>query len=272
MDIQILLAESSRLFSQKAILQKDIPLLRDIVREHNRLYYQQESPVISDEEYDRLFSQLVEAERRYGDFDPESPTSRIAVAPDEQFQKRPHATPMLSLDNTYSIEEIRNFEARIRNILKTDEPIAYCIEVKFDGLGISLSYERGQLVRALTRGNGMEGEIITQNIMTDQNIPHTISYKESVEIRGEIILPHDEFTRINEARKQAGEKLFANPRNAASGSVRQLDPKVTKSRKLRFFAYSFPHLEEPETRALFGSKTGISVSTYSQYIAALERL
>ncbi len=151
---------------------------------------------------------------------------------------------MLSLDNSYDPDDLHGFETRIRNILKTDEPIEYALELKLDGLGVSLRYEGGSLVRGLTRGNGTEGEDVTENLCTISNIPKRIPYSDTIEIRGEVILPHDEFARINRERAALGEKLFANPRNAASGSVRQLDSAVTAGRGLRFYAYSCPILED----------------------------
>ena len=150
---------------------------------------------------------------------------------------------MLSLDNTYDGADILDFDKRIKNILKSEADIEYCIEVKFDGLGIALTYENGKLVRALTRGNGVEGEDITVNAMQIATIPKTIPLLGNVEIRGEVIMPIAAFQALNARRQMEGEKLFANPRNAASGSLRQLDWTVTKSRNLEFFAYSLPELE-----------------------------
>jgi DNA ligase (NAD+) len=150
---------------------------------------------------------------------------------------------MLSLDNTYDEADLRDFDKRIKNILKNDADIEYCLELKFDGLGIALTYEGGKLVRALTRGNGIEGEDVTINAMQIVSIPKQISLLENIEIRGEVVMPIAAFQELNIRCQNAGEKLFANPRNAASGSLRQLDWKVTKSRNLEFFAYSFPDVE-----------------------------
>lgn len=174
---------------------------------------------------------------------------------------------MLSLDNTYDEADILDFDKRIKNILKSDADIEYCIEVKFDGLGIALTYEDGKLTRALTRGNGVEGEDVTVNAMQIASIPKTLSLKENIEIRGEVIMPIAAFQELNARRQLSGEKLFANPRNAASGSLRQLDWKVTKSRNLEFYAYSFPDIEND-----LGLARKLSITTYKTYIDALVSL
>ncbi|MBP8017058.1 NAD-dependent DNA ligase LigA, partial [Candidatus Gracilibacteria bacterium] len=219
--------------------------LQEIIREHNKLYYNEESPVISDKEYDELFKILKSLEEKFNISNYNSPTQKIDVLLSKQFEKGKHKTPMLSLDNTYNSEDIHEFDKRILNILKNDEKLSYIIELKFDGLGISLTYKNGKLIRALTRGKGDEGEDVTINIMQISNIPKKIpfTHNEEIEIRGEIIMPIYEFEKLNKSRLDLGEKLFANPRNAASGSVRQLDYNITKSRNLKFFAYNFPYLE-----------------------------
>lgn len=239
------LLEISHYFLQniQTLTQDDIVSLQECIREHNALYYNSESPVISDEEYDRLFHILKELETKFGVVDAASPTQSIAVLVGNQFQKWTHKYRMLSLDNTYDEADILDFDKRIKNILKNDSDIEYCIEVKFDGLGIALTYENGKLVRALTRGNGIEGEDVTINAMQIASIPKHITLKENIEIRGEVVMPIAAFQELNIRRQNAGEKLFANPRNAASGSLRQLDWEVTKSRNLEFYAYSFPDIE-----------------------------
>lgn len=154
---------------------------------------------------------------------------------------------MMSLDNTYDAEDLREFEVRIRRILDKERSygtLEYVVEYKFDGLGIALLYEEGKLVRALTRGDGQMGEDITLNVREITNIPQSIPYSKTIEIRGEVVMSRNSFDELNHKRLQAGEKLFANPRNAASGSLRQLDPTVTRERDLLFFAYSCPDLEE----------------------------
>lgn len=172
---------------------------------------------------------------------------------------------MISLDNTYDEHDLADFEGRIRNILKSEETLAYAMELKFDGLGLSLTYRNGELVRALTRGNGIEGEDVTINALQIQSIPRSIPFKSrEVEIRGEVVLPVSEFMRINHERMETGEKVFSNPRNAASGSLRQLDYTITASRRLAFYAYSFPYAETSEGRDIF------KIATYQEYLSLLE--
>jgi DNA ligase (NAD+) len=273
------LLERSLAFLEKAesLSASDLGELRDLLREHNRLYYVESAPVLSDTEYDRLFHLLSKLEARFSDFDPESPTNRIDVLLSRQFEKGKHASVMISLDNTYDEADLADFEKRIRNILKAETPLEYDVELKFDGLGMSLSYENGRLVRALTRGNGTEGEDITVNALTIRNIPKTIPYLGAIEIRGEVVMPHEAFRRTNEERLLSGEKLFANPRNAASGSLRQLDYRITEKRGLEFFAYSVPEFERgnffesPAPRSVKGTKEEDSkpVRTYRDYVARL---
>lgn len=231
----------------------DIPLLRAVVREHNTLYYRDENPVISDYEYDMLFHALARLETEYGDFDPDSPTARVRVLLANQFEKVRHIYPMISLDNTYNIEEVRDFEQRIRNRLsslgessRVEWDFTYFLQPKFDWLGLALVYEFGKLVRVITRGNGIEWEDVTANAYEVSNIPKQISLLSSVwrfEVRWEIVMPHAAFIALNKKRLEKWEKLFANPRNAASGSLRQLDPLITRDRGLLFFAYSVPEIE-----------------------------
>ncbi len=252
------------LMNSNSLQKEDILWLQELIREHNKLYYNNESPVISDKEYDELFKILKNLEKKFNIFDKNSPTQKIDVFLSKQFQKWIHITPMLSLDNTYNSEDILEFDKRIWNILKkeTNSPLYfikrdweweiggedqwYIIELKFDWLGISLTYKDWKLTRALTRWKWDEWEDVTINILQIQNIPKTIPFKieQEIEIRWEIIMPIDEFKNLNETRKNSWEKLFANPRNAASGSLRQLDYNITKSRNLKFFAYSFPYLEK----------------------------
>jgi DNA ligase (NAD+) len=262
-DSRDLLSRSLSFLERAETLSKtDLPELRDLLREHNRLYYTESAPVLSDTEYDRLFRLLSDLEAKFGDFDPESPTNRIDVLLSRQFEKGRHAAPMISLDNTYDENDLTDFEGRIRNILKTDAPLGYDVELKFDGLGISISYEDGRIVRVLTRGNGVEGEDVTVNALTIKNIPKTIPYQGAIEIRGEVVMPHEAFHRTNDERLLSGEKLFANPRNAASGSLRQLDYRVTEKRGLQFFAYSVPEFEVADFDTA-------DIRTYRDYTAKL---
>jgi DNA ligase (NAD+) len=225
---------------------EDIPLLRELVEFHRHQYSVLENPLITDSEFDRLYALLVSLEKKYGEHDTMSPTQKVDTLADNQFTKAPHIHPMMSLDNTYNAEDLRDFEVRIRRILEKEnisDPLEYVVEYKFDGLGIALLYEEWKLVRGLTRGDGQMGEDITINVMEISNIPHQIPHKEMIEIRGEVVMPRSAFDELNSRRLEAGEKLFANPRNAASGSLRQLNPTVTRERDLQFFAYSCPDLE-----------------------------
>lgn len=230
----------------QTISQDDIPQLREVIQYHRSLYYD-DKPVISDSEFDQLYALLVAAEEKYHLTHEESPTQEIARLEDSQFTKAPHLHQMMSLDNTYDAEDLREFEMRIRRILREEwqeRELEYMVEYKFDGLGIALRYEHGKFVRALTRGDGQIGEDITLNAREIKNIPQTIPHRETIEIRGEVVMPRSAFDELNARRLQTGEKLFANPRNAASGSLRQLDSTVTRDRDLLFFAYSCPDLEE----------------------------
>ncbi len=221
--------------------------LRKEIEYHNYRYYVLDDPVISDAEYDRLFRELLELEREYPELaSPDSPTQRIGAEPQERFQKVAHRAPMLSLANAFDEEELRAFDRRVRNLLGTDD-VDFVTELKIDGNAVSLTYEDGFLVRGATRGNGLVGEDVTANLKTIRSIPLRLRGPSAlpvrVEVRGEAFLPISAFHRINEEREKAGETVFANPRNAAAGALRQLDPQVTASRPLAFFAYAVGHIE-----------------------------
>lgn len=230
----------------------DIPFLREVVEFHRHQYYELDTPLISDEEFDRLYALLVATEERFHTSHESSPTQKIQSLVENHFTKAQHIHRMMSLDNTYNADDLREFQKRIRRILKDEDiELEYMIEYKFDGLGIALTYEKGALVRALTRWDGQTGEDITLNAQEIKNIPHTIPYKETIEIRGEVVMPRSAFDELNARRLQSGDKLFANPRNAASGSLRQLDPAITHERDLLFFAYSCPDLEKVQNKGVF---------------------
>lgn len=207
-------------------------------------YYTLNFPTISDREYDKYFSELKELENQYPEFIlPNSPTKRISWDPIKEFQTFQHKTPMLSLANTYSIEELEDFDKRVKDGIDGDEPEYYC-ELKFDGAALSLVYEDGMLVRALTRGDGYNGDDITHNIKTIKSIPIYIDKNilneigvNNFEVRGEVLMNNADFLEINEKRAENGEKLYANPRNTTAGTIKLLDPKITAERKLRFFSY-----------------------------------
>lgn len=227
--------------------------LRDLINRHNYLYYVRNAPEISDSEYDELVGELQRIEEEFPDLvTPDSPTQRVGAPPDEAFQPVRHRHPMLSLDNAFSFEELEAFEGRVRRWLKQEpaDSIDYVCELKIDGVAVALSYSDGLFVSGATRGDGRVGEDITPNLKTVGAIPLRLRLAQppaELEVRGEVFLPKDHFARINEARAEAGEPLFANPRNACAGSLRQLDPKVTAERQLDVFLYGIGH-KTGETR------------------------
>lgn len=221
-------------------IKKEIEKLVADLNYHNYRYYVLDSPEISDAEYDRLFRRLKDLEDKHGLILPDSPTQRVGAPALERFEKVRHTEPMLSLDNAFSYDEIREFDKRVKKLLGGDSDVEYTIEPKYDGLAVELTYHKGFLLRASTRGDGYEGEDVTQNIRTIRSVPLRIEDKqipEEIDIRGEVYMDLEEFEKLNKERQKKGEPLFANPRNAAAGSVRQLDPSVTISRKLYLVCY-----------------------------------
>lgn len=221
---------------------KRIHELREEIRKHDYQYHVLDQPVISDKEYDVLFAELLKLESEHPELiTPDSPTQRVGSAPLESFEKVRHRQPMLSLQNSYSPEDIRGFDERVRKALHTEERITYFCEPKFDGLAIELIYENGELTGALTRGDGTTGENVISNIRTIRSIPQRLPIQSPpalIEVRGEVLMFKSDFADLNESQQEAGEVPFANPRNAAAGSIRQLDPRITASRPLRMFAYA----------------------------------
>ncbi|MDZ7839697.1 MAG: NAD-dependent DNA ligase LigA [Gammaproteobacteria bacterium] len=213
---------------------------------HNHRYYVLDDPEISDAEYDRLLRELQEIEDEYPSLKtPGSPTQRVGAAPLDAFDTVEHGAPMLSLNNAFSEEEVTAFDQRIRKMLDVDS-VEYVAEPKLDGLAVSLTYENGRLVRGATRGDGRTGEDITPNIRTIRSVPLTLrgrGHPGHIEVRGEVFLGHEGFRRLNEAQRQAGDKVFVNPRNAAAGSLRQLDSSLTASRPLEIFFYGVGRVE-----------------------------
>lgn len=234
-------------------IKKEIEKLVKELNYHNYRYYVLDSPVISDEEYDMMLRRLKELEEKWGYILPDSPTQRVGAAPSEKFEKAEHREPMLSLDNAFSIEELIDFDARVKRLLGINDEIEYTVEPKYDGLAVELSYKDGLLYKASTRGDGYVGEDITQNIKTIKAIPLRIEgvekIPEEIDIRGEVYLNIDEFERINKERIEKGEPVFANPRNAAAGSVRQLDPSITASRKLYMSCYGIGYVKGIEFKS-----------------------
>jgi DNA ligase (NAD+) len=224
--------------------------LRDEINQHNILYHSQDEPAITDAEFDRLFRDLKKIEADYPELVvSDSPTQRVGSAPLSAFSQVQHELPMLSLDNAFDEDDVLDFERRIKARLETREEIDFVCEPKIDGVAISLLYEAGKLVRAATRGDGTSGEDVTQNVRTIESVPLALlgkNYPDRLEVRGEVYIAKSTFRQINKQAEEKGEKQFANPRNATAGSLRQLDSRLTASRKLTMFCYSVGLVEGGE--------------------------
>ena len=225
--------------------EKRIEALRDKIRHHEYRYYVLDDPEISDAEFDQLMIELKKLEEEHPELvTPYSPTQRVGGKPREGFVKAPHSSPMLSLDNTYSEDELRNWERRVHELSGRDE-IDYVCELKLDGMSLALHYENGRLVRGITRGDGSIGEDVTLNVRTVRSIPLSIPLEKlkkagipaNCEVRGEMLMPIAAFRKMNEEREKKGLPVFANPRNATAGTVRQLEPSITAERRLDYFTY-----------------------------------
>ncbi len=261
---------------------EELTYLADAISAHDIRYYQEEAPSVSDADYDELKQRNAAIEARFPHLIREnSPSVRIGAARAEKFAPVEHGAPMLSLDNAFSNEEAIEFEARVRRFLRVGaEPIFFTAEPKIDGLSASLRYERGVLVQGATRGDGRVGEDVTENLRTLKEIPSRLSgsgWPDVIEVRGEIYLGHEEFADLNAAAQAAGQKTYANPRNAASGSLRQLDSKITAARPLRFFAYAWGLTSAPfaetqwEALQALGS-WGFSVTPQARRVEGAEGL
>jgi DNA ligase (NAD+) len=243
----------------------ELARLARAIAHHDTLYYRQDAPEISDADYDALRQRNAAIEERFPKLvRPDSPSQRVGAAPVEAFGKVRHQVPMLSLANAFGEEDVADFIARVRRFLglKDEAVVEVTAEPKIDGLSISLTYQGGELVLAATRGDGSEGENVTANVMTIREVPRRLKGKavpETIEVRGEIYLAHADFEKFNAEQAAAGAKIFANPRNAAAGSLRQLDAAVTARRPLRFFAYGW------------GAATSLPADTQSGVYAAFER-
>jgi DNA ligase (NAD+) len=247
-----------------AILHR-VKQLREAIEYHNYRYYVLDNPEISDAEYDRMMRELEELEAEYPDLrDPNSPTQRVGAPPLEEFETVTHTIPMLSLANGQNEAEVREFDQRVRRFLGTDGDLAYVAEPKLDGLAVELVYEMGKLVVGSTRGDGVNGENITQNLRTIKTIPlaliaREVPVPERLEVRGEVYMEIEKFEELNAKREASGEPLFANPRNAAAGSLRQLDPAITATRPLNVFFYAM------------GGVRGYTFETHWQFLNTLPR-
>ncbi len=219
--------------------------LSEQIKQHNKLYHTLDQPEISDYEYDQLFEQLLELESQFPDLVTEdSPTQKVGGEVLDAFEKAEHEVPMLSLQNTYSADEILEFEKKIQRQINDDSPVEFFCSPKYDGVAMELVYEKGRLVRAITRGDGTTGENVVSNVKTIDNVPEKLKGKnwpERLDVRGEILLFKEEFLRINNAHDEKGLPPFANPRNAAAGTIRQLDSRIAKQRQLKMFCYSLGH-------------------------------
>ena len=264
----------------KLLAKQKIEQLRDQIDKHNYSYYVLDDPTIPDSEYDRLMRELQGLETENPEFFSESsPTQRVGATPLKAFTQVSHSIPMLSLDNAFSQEEMTDFLSRIKDRLKTDQATVFAVEPKLDGLAISIRYENGLLITAATRGDGFTGEDVTQNVKTIPAIPLRLMGKDFpavLEIRGEIFMPKKGFEKLNRQALEKGEKTFANPRNAAAGSLRQLDSKITAKRPLSFFCYGLGEISDknlPKTHSdtmRLLKQWGIPVSPELKVVSGIE--
>lgn len=258
-------------------IQQQAQQLRQQLEHYQYEYYVLDAPTVPDSEYDRLFQQLQQLEAQYPELiRPDSPTQRVGATPQAAFAEVVHAVPMLSLGNAFTAEDIQDFDRRARERLNKT-PIEYAAELKLDGLAVSLRYEHGQLVQAATRGDGSHGEDVTHNVRTIQSIPLKLrgeQYPPVLEVRGEVFMNHAGFRQLNATQETKGERIFANPRNAAAGSLRQLDAKATASRPLQFFCYGVGEVqgvELPSTHSetlTYLASLGLPVSHDSEIVTS----
>lgn len=240
-----------------------IAQLRDIIRGHDRKYYAEAAPEISDTEYDRLLNELKQLESDHPELvTPDSPTQRVGEQPVDHLPEIEHRVPMLSIENTYSIEDLRKFGERTEKLLD-GEPVAWVVEMKIDGTAVSVIYEKGMLVRALTRGDGRIGSDITHNIRTIADVPLKLLSDDPpavLEARGEVYMPNSVLVELNERQQEQGQPLFANPRNVAAGTITMLDPRICAARRLRMFCHGVGYCE------------GLTAATHMDFLAEIGRL
>lgn len=270
-------------YNNNQLIHKRINDLKELIKKYDYAYYVEAQPIISDREYDRLFSELLDLEKNYPEFATEdSPTRRVSGEPLKEFKSVQHKRPMLSLSNTYSFNEIEEFYRRVSEAL-VDESFDVVAELKYDGVAISVNYEKGQLLNAITRGDGLTGDDITQNIKTIRSLPLKINkvLKDGItlsnfEVRGEVYMLNDDFLRINELRVEEGEKIYANPRNLTAGTLKLLDPKQVAKRRLQLVFYylytdDIPLNSHYENLELI-KNLGLPVSTNSKLCSTIEEL
>lgn len=257
-------ARRGKIIIEMKDIKKELEKIRSEIRGHDYLYYVRDMPVISDQEYDRLYRRLKDIEREHPELVTyDSPTQRVSGEPAKGFSEAKHLAPMTSLDNTYSADEIREFDDRVRKNLKGEDP-EYVVELKFDGVSISLLYERGAWIRGATRGDGASGDDVTNNLKTIRSIPMSLIAGEDpapsvMEVRGEVYMTKKVFEKINRDKERSGEEPFANPRNAAAGSLKLLDPKLVASRHLNVFVWGSGHYE------------GVYFTTHAEILEYLKR-
>ena len=261
------MSESERIFE-----------LRELLHKYNNLYYVQNAPVISDIEFDQLMHELIDLEEKHPElYDPNSPTQRVGSDISKGFEQAEHRYPMLSLDNTYNEQEVRDFFQRVSGLL--NEPFEICCELKYDGLSISLIYEDGKLVQAVTRGDGVKGDIVTDNVRTIKSVPLVLqkgSYPSNFEIRGEVLMPWTSFEMLNAERERQEEPLFANPRNAASGTLKLQNPQEVSRRQLDSYLYYLLGEELPcdghYENMMEAAKWGFKVSDHMKKCTTIEEV
>jgi DNA ligase (NAD+) len=265
-------------------IKKKIQKLREQINLHAHRYYELDDPLIADSEYDQLFQELLKLEEQHPELaTPDSPTQRVGGKPLAEFQTVSHTHPMLSLENAFNETELFEFEERLKRFLKSDIPLAYMAEPKLDGLAVELVYEKGLFTIGSTRGDGRTGEEITQNLKTIRSIPlrlaapKNIQLPEILEVRGEAYLTLEGFKALNEQRLADGETVFANPRNAAAGSLRQLDSKITAQRPLDFFAYGISDTEQipcssQEELLEYLKKIGFNINPLTAYCSDISQV
>ncbi|OIJ18655.1 DNA ligase (NAD(+)) LigA [Anaerobacillus alkalidiazotrophicus] len=250
--------------------------LREKLEEYGYHYYVLDNPIVSDSDYDKMMQELVRIESEFPDLVTEdSPSVRVGGAPLPHFEKVEHEIPMLSLGNAFNEQDLRDFDRRVTE--GVGEPVSYACELKIDGLAVSLKYEKGRFVLGATRGDGTTGENITQNLKTVRSIPMRLKEEVDIEVRGEAFMPKQSFEKLNEAKREAGEEPFANPRNAAAGSLRQLDPKIAAKRNLDIFLYSVAQIKEKvlpsHTDALeYMSKLGLKTNKEAKHCKNIDEV